>query len=434
MIGIAVDLGTTSIKGARFDGQAIDRTVAVPFPASIPGLPPGFREHDPAAIIQSFIRILDDLLDGTSGEARVLLCGQMHGYVFVDLTGRPRSTFVSWQDQRGLSSHPGKAETFWDNLDQRVTLADRKATGNEWHPGLPLCGLSWFSAASEPVAPGCYVTSLTDFVVANICGIRPSTDATNAAAFGTCQIERGDWHYELIQRLGLDAWRWPEIVRHGTIIGSASYRGRKIHFYVPVGDQPCALVGAGLSRESLSINISTGSQVSRLVDQYEAGAYQIRPYIGGGFLKTVTRIPAGRALNVLFRLVTELKPCPDEAAWVEIEERIDRVGDTDLSVNLSYFNSAFGSSGCINNVREENLSIGYLFRAAYENMAENYQRAARMIWPEEGWREILFSGGLARRSPNLRQIINARFQRDGRLAQCEEETLHGARHLVQLWQ
>ena len=56
----------------------------------------------------------------------------------------------------------------------------------------------------------------------------------------------------------------------------------------------------------LSLNISTGSQVSLLTETPLPGNYQTRPYFAGRFLNTITHLPAGRSLNALVELLGEL--------------------------------------------------------------------------------------------------------------------------------
>ena len=73
-----------------------------------------------------------------------------------------------------------------------------------------------------------------------------------------------------------------------------------------MGDHQAALAGAFLGERELSLNISTGSQASLFTPTWQPGNYQTRPFFDGRFLNTITHIPAGRALNVLFKLLTEL--------------------------------------------------------------------------------------------------------------------------------
>src|SRR5258707_1015438 len=106
--------------------------------------------------------------------------------------------------------------------------------------------------------------SLSDFVIANLCGTCPSTEITNAMALGLLNLETMDWYHEVIRKLGLTAIRLPEIKAHGAVSGWLDWNGRQIPCYTPIGDYQCAILGALLQRDELSLNISTGSQVSML--------------------------------------------------------------------------------------------------------------------------------------------------------------------------
>ncbi len=99
--------------------------------------------------------------------------------------------------------------------------------------------------------------------------------------------------------LGLDDLRWPRIRELGDVVGHMEINGRKIPCYTPVGDYQCALVGSLFGADEVSLNIATGSQVSRMTDTLVLGDYQTRPFFEGKFLNTFTSPPGGRALNVI---------------------------------------------------------------------------------------------------------------------------------------
>ena len=87
--------------------------------------------------------------------------------------------------------------------------------------------------------------------------------------------------------------------------------------------------------------------------------------------------------------------------------------------------------GQIGNIHEEELTVGHLFRAAFQNMADNYYASALRLAPRKNesatgdWRRLVFSGGLAQKMPVLREVICAKFQADSRLSPTSEETLLG---------
>jgi sugar (pentulose or hexulose) kinase len=111
--------------------------------------------------------------------------------------------------------------------------------------------------------------------------------------------------------------------------------------------------------------------------------------------------------------------------WGYALEQAHRLPTTSLRVNPAFYASALGDQGAITNAREENLTVGHLFRAAFEGMADNYAQCARRVCPAGDWRRLLFSGGVALKTPLLRHLICDRLGREHRLAPSEEDTLLG---------
>ena len=97
----------------------------------------------------------------------------------------------------------------------------------------------------------------------------------------------------------------------------------------------------------------------------------VRPYFDGNWLGTIVSVPAGRSLSTLVGLLTEIGG-GDSDSWNYIRTATGAVGETDLEVDLSFFPCMTGDRGRIANIREENLSVGHLFVAAFRSMAENY--------------------------------------------------------------
>ena len=227
---------------------------------------------------------------------------------------------------------------------------------------------------------------------------------------------------------GLNPLRWPTVRKHGEIVGTMKLGTRSVPCYTPVGDYQCALLGSLIQLDELSLNVSTGSQVSRLTEDLELGDYQSRPFFDGKFLNTFTHIPAGRALDVLVDLVSEVarhQQVDLQDPWPYIAEEALHVDETDLGVDLNFFSSPFGDRGTISNIRQDNLTVGHLFRAAFNNMTDRYYNCAQRIWPERQWQRLVFSGGLIGKLEALRQVIQKRFQSDYRMAPFAEDTLTG---------
>ena len=428
---LAIDLGASFIKGAILDLEkmCLKNVLRFPFPGFINGPSPFHREVDPEAILSVFTELLHDLLSFAPECAGIVMCGQMHGLILTDSRGKPLSNFISWQDKRILQPHPlpNENETYFDALSKRISPVERQQLGNELRPGLPICSLFWMHEKKELPA-GAIPASLPDFILTNLCGNRVGMEPTMAAAHGMLNLETLEWHHSVIENLGLGDLQWPPVCSTGEIVGALKSTSRQVACYAPVGDHQCTVVGACTDSDELSINIGTGSQVSFICSQREYGDYQTRPFFDGQFLRTITHIPAGRSLNALIKLLTELTKGGEidlSEPWTNIAQAVGKIKNTDLSVNLTFFPGSFGDRGEISNIREDNLTVGHLFRAAFENMANNYWACASRLSVKKSWRNLVFSGGLAQKLPVLREIIAQKFQTGYKVSPSSEDTLLG---------
>jgi len=426
---VGIDIGTSFIKGAILNirGAELEHIRRVPFPAPISSLDPLKYEIDPVRILNIVRDLVTDLVNLTEECEGIAMCAQMHSMVLMNDRGEVRSNCLGWRDQRALAPHPSGSGSYYEVLQQRITGEQRRDLGNELPVGSPLCFLFQMSEL-DLLEPGTIPVSLPDFVLASLCGTEPSVEITNAMAYELINLRTLQWHADVIQQLGLEKMSWPVLRRSGDIVGFIQIGERRVPCYTPVGDYQCALVGAMLTDHELSLNISTGSQVSRLTSSLELGDYQTRPFFDGRFTNTLSHLPAGRSLNILVDLLEEIARNSGialENSWAYIAQAAAAVDRTDLSAKLTFFRGPCGNRGAITNISETNFNVGTLFRAAFENMAENYYSCALRIWPDRSWSNIVFSGGLADKLPLLRHIIEDRFQTKARLSPVAEDTMFG---------
>jgi sugar (pentulose or hexulose) kinase len=425
---IGIDLGGTFIKGAILDVDSlrVRKIHRVPFP-SFEASADHERIVSPERVFAAFQESLHRLLALEPECEGLLICGQMHALVFCDDRGIDRSQIITWQDQRTLLHFGTSGKTYIELLREATRDVDWKVLGNELRPGLPL--LQLFYLKQNNILPEkLYPASLMDFIAAKLCKTAPITDATNAQAHGMFNLSKGTWDFHLIEQLGLDKLAWHEVKPHFTIAGTFSHNRREIPCYVTVGDQQSALLGSFLGERELSLNIATGSQVSLLSRDCELGDYQTRPYFDGHYLKTITHIPAGRAVNALIRLLTEISAPATEAEqiWDYIQNQVQETPNSDLGVEISFFRSPLGEEGKITHMREENMTVGHLFSAVFKTMAENYHRCALRLSPGQEWDRLVFSGGLVLKVPVLQQAILETFGSPAyRINELKEDTLTG---------
>lgn len=423
---LGIDVGSTSVKGAVLDlSQGVLSTpVSAPFPAARTGLPTSWVEVDPQAVCDAVVGVLGDLV-ATAPEAERLYCsGQMGGLILVDEAAGPLSNFLSWRDQRTLEP-AADGRPFLDVLRARLESDDLFVSlGRELPPGSMLALLAWLREHEhDRLLRGAVPTPIADFVLGRLIGRALPMHVTHA--IGLLDLARGDWHHAAFERLGLAELRWPQLAQDESPVGRLSIGGRSLEVFGSYGDQQCALRGAGLQLDDLSLNISTGSQVSRRTAEFRPGPYQSRRYFGGGFLNTVTHLPAGRSLNVLVDLLTELARAEGVVLrdpWQTIHRQSLAIDQTDLDVDLAFFRGPLGSRGRIDGITTDNLTVGHLFHAAFRAMADNYVRMAATFGPAD-WNAVVLSGGLTQSAPLLRRFLEQRFSAPIRESSGEETLL-----------
>ena len=423
---LALDIGSSSIKGALLDLERlkIGQTVRRACPAATPGLPPRHFEIDPDAVTRVVQGILEELVDRGDAPAGIVSCTQMAGTVLIDRRGTPLTDYLSWRDQRVLDDDPSTPGTWLDSLQVKLTDRQRAELGGELQTGAS-CSLLYWLGGQNRLPTAATPLGLGEYVWSRLCGAPPAVERTNA--LGALDLTSGDWHHGVLAELGLDRLVWPPLIEPSEPLGAVTLADRQVPCFPPLGDHQCALLGTRLEPGELSLNISTGSQVSQLSRELTLGSYQTRTYFDGQFLNSITHLPAGRSLNVLVELVNELarELDPGHDPWPAINRAIQRAPETDLEADLAFFAGPLGERGTISNIQVENLTVGTLFQAAYRNMAENYRRCAERICPAADWKRVVLSGSLPQNSPPLRQAIEREFRCPYRVCDGSEDTLWG---------
>ncbi len=424
MQAIGIDIGSSSIKGAVLDlaTAALTGSVARPFPTPINGLPDGWVEIDSRLVCATVDEVLSILADQSPGANRIYVSGQMGGVILLDDDARPLTNYLSWRDQRTLDSAESGGSVFerirtaWESTEHLADL------GRELQPGSASCLLAWLHARNE-LPRGAVPSCIADYVIARLVGHPIPMHGTQA--IGLIDLASGQWHRPALASVGLGELCLPELSLTEASVGTAIVAERRFQLFGSYGDQQCALRGAGLERDELSLNISTGSQVSRRVPKFQPGEYQSRKYFFGDSLDTVTHIPAGRSLTVLVELLTELARAEGvklKDPWGSIQRKVAEVAETDLEIDLAFFRSPVGDRGRIDGITTENLHVGALFLAAYRAMADNYAKLAKRF-SRSDWKAVVLSGGLTQNAPRLRQLLEQRFSAPLRESRGEETLL-----------
>jgi sugar (pentulose or hexulose) kinase len=422
---LGIDIGSTSIKGAVLDlaRRRVGESVSYAFPAPLTGLPAGWVEIDPRAVRDTVRFLIEELLTLAPEAERLYCSGQMGGLILTNAEGRALSNYLSWRDQRTLAP-VASGETFLDAMRARWEAAGLlNDVGGELAPGSATTLLAWLHAHGRLPDHATFAT-IADYTLGRLIGQPIPMHATHA--LGMLDLQDRDWHDGAFESIGWKGLWLPKLSRFEEPVGQLTLGGRTLDVYGSFGDQQCALRGAGLQSGELSLNISTGSQVSCRTSELELGSYQTRCYFFGDYLNTVTHLPAGRSLNVLVDLLTELareQGVTLTDPWQTIHRLANGVPATDLQVDLAFFRGPLGSHGRIDGITTENFTVGHLFQAAFRSMADNYLEVSRKF-TRNGWHTVVLSGGLTQSAPLLRHYLQQCFPMPIRES-AGEETLLG---------
>ena len=425
----AIDCGASFIKGALFCDDVLVRKIAR-------NSPPVNLESDifDTSHIDSLLKIVREMLHELSRDLKEsLLCisNEVHGFILADEKGLPFTDYISWQRELGT-------------VDDMLTFIRKntdggyvKRTGMPLRSGLPSCNLFQIRKFL-PQDKKLYFYTLGDYLIRYLSGQAPFTHETNAAATGLYDITLSQWDRDYIDAICHDSIIFTEI---GNSRITFTENGTEFHALPAIGDQQAALLGSNFTEKStLSFNIGTGAQVSRIIDSPVFGNYQIRPYFNGKYIKTVPHIPSGRALNVYFRFVKDIAQkfhvnASDKEIWQVLQESSMNEAHSSINCDLSFFENAITShtKGSITEIAENSFMLDELMNAVINQMAENFVSAAERVnqnQPEID--SIIFSGGIASKWPNLVHLITERLNLNVAVTVSKNDTLAGCLKYAQM--
>src|SRR4051812_40832433 len=164
-----LDIGSSSIKGAILDPVAgtVPQITKEPFPEPLSGLPPGWFEIDPQAVLAGVRRVIDRLLAVAPNCEGIVSCGQMAGVILVDAERRPLTNYLSWRDQRSTITTSRQAEPLYSRLLKQSSREDLLAIGRELKPGSMTTLLAWLREQDQ-LPTDAVPLMLGDFVMSHL--------------------------------------------------------------------------------------------------------------------------------------------------------------------------------------------------------------------------------------------------------------------------
>lgn len=434
---LGIDIGATFIKCGVLDRESkrVRNIKKIPTPGMVPTESRSGcvrYEHDADKYVTAVQKMLRMYRTERASIDAVVISSQMHGMVLVTENNTPVTPFIGWQDERMMERYGKSAKTWMDSYISRLGAVSISHTGLALRTGLAGPTLYWLMCNGVlKKYPNAVMLTIGDYVAAKLTKGRHIMHPTHACGTGLFDVKHNAWDRRILSALGISEKHMPHIASDGDVVGYMPFQKRYVTVYPCIGDLQAALLGSGITTGSVSINIGTGSQVSVLSKSFSRKDHDVRSFIGGSYLKTVTFIPAGRAINVLVRFIETIGETFYKKKNADIWKTIhvltqNKTGSEGLKACISYFpgNATGYDSGSWENVSETNWTGENMIYSAFENMVENYWQAYTRLGPKDV-RKIILSGGLARKLPVLRTLITKRFQLPVELAEFDEETLYG---------
>ena len=395
---LALDVGTSSVRAQVFEAEADEGDVAR---REYPG------ENDPVRIVELVREVLEEAT-GAHGYDAAGSSSFGHSLLALDSAGRPLTPILSWRDTRSAAA----ADHLAGVLDNSAVHA---RTGCQIHTSYWPAKLAWLAQEEPEVFHTAHrFVSFCDYLYAQLLGRDVPTGISIASATGLVDLSTRTWDEELLDSLGLEAERLPEI-------SDAPVDG----WYPTLFDGACSNFGAGcVTRMRAALMVGTSGAI-RVV--YETERPQPRP---GLFLHWVdeTRVVEGGSLsdggNLHYWLDRTLKDARGSLAGRDPDSH----GLTFLSLlggerSPGWHQHAHGAV--------HGLTFGTtpldLRQAALEGVAFRFAEVADLM---TGIEEIVVTGGALLRDPDWVQIVADALGRAVTTSGVKEASLRGAAVVV----
>lgn len=391
---LALDVGTSSVRAQVFEADADEGDAAR---RDYQG------ENDPVRIVE----LVREVLEEATGDESYDAAGSSsfgHSLLALDSAGRPLTPILGWRDTRSA----GAADRLSSRLDNAAVHA---RTGCQIHTSYWPAKLAWL-AEEEPEAFRCAhrFVSFCDYLFAQLLGREVPTGISIASATGLVDLSTRTWDEELLDTLGLDAERLPEI-------SDAPVDG----WYPALFDGACSNLGAGcVTRGRAALMVGTSGAI-RVV--YETDRPQPRPAL---FLHWVdeARVVEGGSLsdggNLHYWLDQTLK-----------DSRGSLSGRDPDSHGLTFLSLLGGerspgwhqhARGAVHGLTFDTTPLD-LRQAGLEGVAFRFAEAADLMPEIE---EIVVTGGALLRDPDWVQIMADALGRPVTTSGVKEASLRGA--------
>ncbi len=424
MNALGIDIGTTNLNLSLVDletGAIVERRSA-PNERVVSADESAYLQ-DPAGILES-VRAMLDSLEAPIGS--ICVTGQVHGILYVDADGRPLSPLRTWLDRSGGVEI--------DGATAHRRLADR--SGKTMPVGYGLLTHYANRLLGRVPEGAARILGINEFVTGSLVGaVLESTDATNLAPFGAFDPIAGTHDPALLGEILPPGS--PSFLSLAAPFSLAGETAAGVPVAHSAGDNQAGFFGLIPNPERTAlVSVGTSGQIS-VFSQNEAGhpSLELRPYFGLGYLHVGATLCAGKAYEVLARLVEGIlrdfgaDPEPDDAYGLLAAAAARCGAPSPLRVDPAFNGTRADPDrrGSIGGIGLDTLTLGNLARGTLEGIAgelAGFKDAAPFLF--ERLESVVVSGGLARRNALFPEALSSSFGLPVRVAPVDGAAAFGA--------
>ncbi|MFV0361577.1 MAG: sedoheptulokinase [Suipraeoptans sp.] len=436
MKSLGIDIGTTSISFVILETTTnkVTFTKSVQNDSFIQTEYSYERAQDVKKIIEIVLSELKDIFKAENEIDYIGLTGQMHGVLYIDAKGEVISPLYTWQDGSG-------DEIYRDDKSYAKVLTE--ITGYTMASGFGATTYYVHSIQKRVPIGASKICTIMDYLGMVLSDTdTPVIDSTNAASLGLYDVENRTFDKEAIKKAGLDYNMFPDEENECHILGCLD---KKIPVGIAIGDNQASFIGSVKdTKNSISVNVGTGSQISFVIPRYISGeGYEVRPFIDEQYLLVKSGLCGGRSYALLETLFQGIIEGYNNFVGVDLKVERNNVYawmDYVLSnykmpsnhpITMPLFNGTRENPtlrASISNISTNTFTHGDLIYSLLEGMVEELCTVYDLAITKVDFRpkELVGSGNGIRFNSHLKDLFENRIGMEMKLSANEEEAACGA--------
>lgn len=417
---MGIDIGTTSISIVLIDknsGELLGKRT-INNDSFVNEDTPESKTQDPEKIWQLTREGIEELVEEYGIPCCIGMTGQMHGMLYVDKNGNAVSSLYTWQDGNGTSvAHI---------LQEQVGIA-ASGYGLTTHFYLQRMSLIPNTAVK--------MTNISDYIAMKLCGnTKPKIGIDMAASWGCFDLEKKEFSLDKLKSAGVDVSYLPELLPEHAVIGKTI---DGIPIISSLGDNQASVLGSVKHlKETVLINIGTGSQVSVLTDKFSVcdGSIELRPCSSNDYLIVGAGLCGGRVYAMLEKFYREVSRTEEDCynnMYQQALKFLNGQGKENawqVKTTFSGTRSNPSDAGSISGIRVDNFTPGAFTVGMMQGILSELYDAYEVMCEKTGKRatQLVGSGNGIRKNPLLRQLAEEMFGMKMKIPSWQEEAACGA--------